>query len=315
LLEVQEVNHAKASKTSKPPARETFLVGEIGTQPIFNTRKNMHTHLIDKFERIGARAKLNIIPEQWSFGTRRRPEPRRFRGMFSLDIQNDRKGEYFLVNIPESKNLELDVLDVQVKMRHLLLMARQDGNKDKFLCGHDERHWFTCAVPCASVSNVLTAMNDLRPTDVRESLRFNSLKTRDRLRRRNAAFIRQGEWFFIPEPNLIVPERLILTHEPISRGRGKPHWLENAYRDGGQVVWVCSNRPTGVPAAEYNRLIQRNPNVAMWNWRQMTRDANVFATGAVSHPDHATIHLRGWHRVVMNTEHLARAAKNIVFLD
>jgi hypothetical protein len=31
-------------------------------------------------------------------------------------------------------------------MRHLLLMARS-WTKDKFLCGHDERHWFVCAVP------------------------------------------------------------------------------------------------------------------------------------------------------------------------
>jgi hypothetical protein len=273
----------------------------------------MHTHLIEKFERIGARAKIEVIPAGWS--PRRRSFPPGMSGSFSLDIQNDRKGEYFLVNIPEGKDLELEVLDVQAKMRHLLLMARQDGNKDKFLCGHDERHWFTCAVPGASASNVLTAMNALRPADVSQSLQFNSLKTRDRLRRRNSAFIRQGEWFFTPEPELIVPERLILTHEPISRGRGKPHWLENAYRSGGETVWVCSNRPTGVPAAEYNRLIQRNPNVALWNWRQMTRDAIVFAKGAVSHPDHATIHLRGWHRVLMNTEHEARAAKNIVFLD
>jgi hypothetical protein len=310
---VQEVDHAKAYKTSKPPARETFLVGEIGTQPTFKTRKNMHTHLIEKFERIGARAKIEIIPDRWS--PRRRSFPLGMSGSFSLDIQTDRKGEYFLVNIPESKNLELEVLDVQVKMRHLLLMARQEGNKDKFLCGHDERHWFTCAVPGASVSNVLTAMNELRPAGVRESLQFNSLKTRDRLRRRNAAFIRQGEWFFLPEPELIVPESLILTHEPISRGRGKPHWLESAYRDGGQRVWVCNKRPTGLIDADYNALLRNNPNAAAWKWRPMTRDANVFAKGAVSHPDHATIHLRGWHRVVMNTEHQARASRNIVFLD
>jgi hypothetical protein len=273
----------------------------------------MHTHLIEKFERIGARAKIEIIPDRWS--PRRRSFPLVMSGSFSLDIQTDRKGEYFLVNVPENKNLELEVLDVQAKMRHLLLMARQDGNKDKFLCGHDERHWFTCAVPGASVSNVLTAMNELRPADVRDSLPFNSLKTRDRLRRRNAAFIRQGEWFFIPEPNLIVPERLILTHELISRGRGKPHWLENAYRSGGTLVRVCNEYPTGQLEDEYKALLVQKPSAVRWNWRSMMRDAGVFANGAVSHPDHATIHLRGWHRVVMNTEHLARAAKNIVFLD
>jgi hypothetical protein len=47
----------------------------------------------------------------------------------------------------------------------------------------------------------------------------------------------------------------------------------------------------------------------------MTRDADVYATGAVRHPDHATIRLDGWHRVVMNTEQRARAMRNVVFLD
>ena len=275
----------------------------------------MNITLIEKFERIGARAKMEIIPERWSARSKWQPTPRRISGSFSLDIQNDRKGEYFLVKIPESNDLELEVLDVQTKLRHLLLMARQDGGKDKFLCGHDERHWFTCAVPGANVSNVLTAMNALRPTEVLESLTFNSLKNRDRLHRRNAAFIRQGEWFFLPEPDLIVPERLILTNEPISRGRGKPHWLEKAYRSGGTQVRVCTEYPTGLLEHEYKTLLARRPSAVGWNWKSMMRDAGVYANGAVSHPDHATIYLRGWHRVVMNTEHQARAARNIVFLD
>jgi hypothetical protein len=270
----------------------------------------MHTHLIEKFERIGARAKIEIIPDHWS--PRWRSYPPGISGSFSLDIQTDRKGEYFLVNIPESKNLELDVLDVQVKMRHLLLLARQDGNKDKFLCGHDERHWFTCAVPGASVSNVITAMNALRPAELHDA----PLKSKERFARHTNAFIRQGEWFFIPEPRLVVAEALVLHREPISRGRGKPHWLENAYRTGGELVYVNSDYPLGLVEREYKALIADKPSAGgIKNWRTMRRNAAVYAKGAVSHPDHATIHLRGWHRVVMNTEHQARAAKNIVFLD
>ena len=37
--------------------------------------------------------------------------------------------------------------------------------------------------------------------------------------------------------------------------------------------------------------------------------------GAISHPDHKTIHLHVWHKVVMNTEGQAQAMKHVVFLD
>jgi hypothetical protein len=47
----------------------------------------------------------------------------------------------------------------------------------------------------------------------------------------------------------------------------------------------------------------------------MVRDPDVYAMGAIRHPDHATIHLDGWHRVLMNTEQQARAMQNVVFID
>jgi hypothetical protein len=47
----------------------------------------------------------------------------------------------------------------------------------------------------------------------------------------------------------------------------------------------------------------------------MMREADVFAKGAVRHPDHATVVLRGWHRVAMNTEQAARAMRHVGFLD
>jgi hypothetical protein len=47
----------------------------------------------------------------------------------------------------------------------------------------------------------------------------------------------------------------------------------------------------------------------------MRRDPELYATGAVSHPDHNTIVLHGWHRVLMNTEGEARAMRHVAFLD
>jgi hypothetical protein len=270
----------------------------------------MDTHLIEKFERIGARAKIEFLPSEWSNPWR--GTPRLLHPNFSIDIQSDKHGQYFKLRIPEQNVPELEVLDIQRNMRHLLLLARQEGNKDKFLCGHDERHWFTCAVPGQSVSNVITAMNALRPAELRNA----PLKSKERFARHTSAFIRQGEWFFIPEPRLIVADTLVLHREPISRGRGKPHWLENAYRTGGELVYVNNEYPLGLIESEYKALIANKPSAGgIKNWRTMHRNAAVYAKGAVSHPDHATIYLRGWHRVIMNTEHEARAAKNIVFLD
>jgi hypothetical protein len=266
----------------------------------------MDTHLIRKFERIGARAQINRTQSRWGTPLR----------TLSIDIGFDRHGEFFDLRIPERTNFALEVVDVQPDLRHLLLLARQDGGKDKFLCGHDERHWFTCAVPGQSVSSVKTAMDALKPQAVLNSSEYQSLSRRERLRRRNAAFIRQGEWFFTPMPNLIVPDRLILRREPLSRGGGsKAHWLEEAYRTGGEPVYVSPQHPTPLTETQYTTFLAQLPRAHRWNWRCLTREPTLYARGGVSHGDHATIHLRGWHRVWMNTERDARAAKNVVFLD
>jgi hypothetical protein len=268
----------------------------------------MDTHLLQKFERIGARVKINTIPDQMlGFWQRRQT----ITGNFSIDIRNDKNGEFFELNIPHSNPPKLEVLDFQPKLRHLLLLARQNDGKDKFLCGHDERHWFTCAVPGQSVSTVLTAMNALQPAELRRA----GTPHKFLLNRKNGRFIRQGEWFFIPEPRLVVSEQFVLHREPISRGRGKPHWLENAYRVAGEKVYVSPHFPKGLTETEYQALLNRDLSARIIQFRVMVRDAIVYARGTVSHRDHATITLHGWHRVLMNTEHEARAASNIVFLD
>ena len=47
----------------------------------------------------------------------------------------------------------------------------------------------------------------------------------------------------------------------------------------------------------------------------MTRNPGVYARGAVSHADHATITLPFWHRVLMNTETQSRTMRFMAFLD
>jgi hypothetical protein len=196
-----------------------------------------------------------------------------------------------------------------------VLRPRLPQEKSKFLCGFDERHWFVAAIPEAArgVTGVDAAKTVLQFEPVRELA--SRLRTRERSRRRTSAYVRQGEWFFIPEPELVVDPKLklVLHDEPLSRGRGNAHTLEFAYRRGGSVVYVSWRRPTRISEDEYSELPREERLKS--DWRPMVRDAEVFAKGSVSHPDPATIVLRDWHRVLMNTERSARAMRHAAFLD
>jgi hypothetical protein len=256
--------------------------------------------LESKFKLMGARLKVGSLDRRL-----------RSDAPFTVDVRSDRKGEYFDIRAVAYQHVEMTVLDVRPEMRHLLLMAPVG----KFLCGHDERHWFAAAVP-GNASNVKTAMEALKPWAVRHEQSMKRIRTRDRLRRRNDAFIRQGEWFFVPAPELAVREFLVMRNEPLSRGEGsKPHMCEYIYRLGGQTVYVCSERPNGITEAQYHKLIASRPGARNWAWRVMRRGMQVYARGRVWHPDHKSIYLEGWHRVFMNTEGESPATRNVVFLD
>jgi hypothetical protein len=233
-----------------------------------------------------------------------------------IDIGRDRHGEFFDIQADQDANVE--VLDVQPRDRHLLLMVRQPNGrpglpdfKEKLLCGHDERHWFVAGVP-QQASTVVTAKEALKPNAVRDRERGKKGKRKKRLRRKTDEFIRQGEWFFIPAPDVRVDEKLILRKEPIQRGGGKPHVCEERYRDGGTTVYVCRQHPNGLTTAQYRRLLKKHPDAAEWNWHVMRRNPVAYVRGRITHPDHATIRLDGWHRVAMSTE---GRSSSVAFLD
>lgn len=276
----------------------------------------MYTQPLEsKFHAMGARLKVREIPSRWRQGDHTWISPKDF----AMDIRRDGHGQYFELRVPShlSQALDVTVMQCEPSRRHLLLAVRQSGTKpqmDRFLCGHDEREWFVAAVP-GGASSVNDAMNALQPTEVRASLVQHSVSTRDRHARKNEAFRRQGEWFFVPEPLMEVDEKLVLHHEPLRRGRGKSHLVEQLYRTGGETVHVCRSHPSGLSPAEYQSLLQRNPGAARWGWQVMRRDPGVYARGKVSHTDHATITLPCWHRVLMNTESQSRTMANVAFLD
>ena len=263
-------------------------------------------HLERAFESIGARFQVTGRIRRW---------PRAATG-YEIDIGHDRRGPFFALRGDEASlaRVELALLNKEKGDRHLLLLIKDRAakRKDRFLCGHDEREWFVAAVP-GSACTVSQAKEALKPPAVRNK----GLSPRKAQSRHNAAFRRQGEWFFVPvEQPLTVDPKLVLRNEPISRGNGsKPHLVEKLFRTGGETVFVCARHPNGLTASQYERVIRRDPAAKHWRWQQMRRNPGVFAMGTVRHPDHATIVLPEWCEVLINEEHRAPSRSNLAFLD
>ncbi|NQT13620.1 MAG: hypothetical protein HQ582_12785 [Planctomycetes bacterium] len=271
----------------------------------------MTTSTLEKhFARMGAEVHV----------TEGRRRGRRGSSTFAVDVRNDRKGSFFDITLGREGRQEVEVLDVRPGERHLLLLVRNEAagraEKHKFLCGHDERDWFVAAVPDArGVSNVATAMEALKPEEVRQEQVRRKVKPRHRNRRKNAAFVRQGEWFFIPCPDLVVDAKLILRGEPLVRGGGKPHRVDELYRSGGETVYVARGFPQGLTSFAYVRLLARYPDKKHLHWKVMRRNPEVYVRGRVRHGDHKTVVLDCWHLVRMNTETQAAAMQHVAFLD
>jgi hypothetical protein len=253
-------------------------------------------HLERAFGKMGARVRVNRIDDP----------------LVRVDVKKGKEGTYFDLRV--GKEVEVDVLDVQLSNKHLLLLTHNNEGKSRFLLGRDERDWFVAAIPESyPASSVSQAMEALKPTAVVAAQEKKGVKPKKRNRRKNEAYIRQGEWFMMPTPGLKVDKKLVLKKEPLRRGRGKPHMAEELYRIGGTTVYVNSSHPNGITAKAYAAL----PSEARKGpWRMMSRDPEVYVRGKITHSDHKTIDLGEiWHRVYPNRETEARAGRNVAFLD
>ncbi|MBC8135949.1 MAG: hypothetical protein H8F28_08705 [Fibrella sp.] len=276
------------------------------------------------FEKIGARLRVD---SEVTHAPSHRREP------YTLDVQENKRGskeETYLLRVRPAalESLQISVLDVQPQLRHLLLMARPLEIKDterpaltlteqsRLLCGHDERHWFVAAVKngVGAPTGVAEAMESLKPAGVAAQQYRAGVRAKDWHRRKNAGFVRQGEWFFLPEPDLVPSKNAVIySDEPIRRSSGnKPHIVEELIRDGGDTVYVCDRYSAGVSEARYQQLLKTKTGARAFNWRPMRRNPDVYARGRVRHADHATLFLPCWHRVRMNGEILSA---QVAFLD
>lgn len=284
----------------------------------------MATDIAAQFEKMGARVRVRPAAAGW-----RRQQFAHGRHTFvrmlpATPLQVDVRREYGreLFDIRYQADVHLTVPDCRPADRHLLLVANTRdaatpgarAQRDVFLCGHDERHWFVAAIPeRAGVYDVQGAKDALKPAMVWEAMAEHAVPMAHRDRRRTAAFVRQGEWFFIPRPRLHVSPRDVIPNEPIQRGAGKPHLCEHLFRTAGHRVYVCDAHPNGLTEEAYYALPREQRKTR--SWRQMVRDANVYVKGSIRHPDHKTLWLEDWHQVVMNTETQSRAMRHVAFLD
>lgn len=194
-------------------------------------------------------------------------------GGFEIDIRQDGRLEVFDLRLPRDGSITARVLDLDRRQRHLLLDVthRGSGERQRYLCGHDEFHWFVAALPQRpEAASVPAAMESLKPQLVLDAQDEKRVKRSRRRRRRTAAYVRQGEWFFLPRPQLVVDEHDVERHGMLVRGQGKPHRVEWLYRPA-EGTGIC-------------------------------------ARGRVTHPDHSMLVLEVWHQVVQNAEALANRA-------
>jgi hypothetical protein len=281
----------------------------------------MDINLVKKsIEKIGAPVSVEKARTTRRFG--RNPE---FLPPATFDVKKIKGKETVLVTYnPESEGT-ISVLDCSPEDRHVLFLLKYLGSdkkeiKAKVLCGHDERHWFSCGVPEPRVSTIKGAKQALMPVEVLDESKKKKVKSKDLLKRKNLAHRRQGEWFFVPAPEFIPPDiNMIKKNEPISRGRGsKPHMCEEVYNTGGQEVYFHEKyAPNGIRKVALDKLMDKLRADGIRNVNFTTRSAGgvTYARGYVRHPDHSTIYLPGWHRVYMNTEGRSRGARASVFLD
>ena len=276
--------------------------------------------IINKFEAIGARIRIR--------GEAETPltlkDPVKAAGEFKIDVAGDRQGQYF--DIRADGALEMNVLDLRPRDRSLLLMVKvyQPGDRSleasklKLLCGFDEQEWFAAQAPTHASRDVESAKQALKPDLVVWSEKQSNVKNKQRHRRKNKGFIRQGEWFFLPRADLNPDKIRIRRKEPIflagERAGSKPHVADEAFRRGGEQVYYHRRYArSGLLELEKAKLFEQNQKAANASgWQVMVRNPELFVRGGVRHPDHKTVILRDWHRVVVNREVRSEA---VVFLD
>jgi hypothetical protein len=265
----------------------------------------METAVIKKFEEMGAKVQVN---------ERKNPHPRF--GDFSINIRNG------IFQLTKTDKVDLQVVDIDKEDRHLLLLVRLEDirgreTKQRYLAGHDERDWFTCAIPTV-VKTVFEAKEQLKPKELRDLESGGNVKTKNKQKRHRKVkgvgkVHRQGEFMFIPQPDW-KPSKgtFILKNEPM-RQNGRPHVAAEVIRFGGRNIYTRGR--TVLEIDQFKELQKKDPKEAS-RYRIEVANPTVYARGTIRHPDHKTLDLGElWHKVLVNTEQEATFIRNVLFID
>jgi hypothetical protein len=87
------------------------------------------------------------------------------------------------------------------------------------------------------------------------------------------------------------------------------------YRTGGEAIYYSALKRRTLTVPQYRQLLRQHPQTVKEDWRIMQRDMAAYGRGTVCHPDHRTVTLHDWHRILMNTESQAPAMQHVAFLD
>ena len=181
------------------------------------------------------------------------------------------------------------------------------GIPDGFVFNLKHRSW--------TIVEVELARHSLHDHINPQVTRFAVARKKNRNKRKNEAFRRQGEWFFIPLPNFEPPRGAhVGRNEPLQRdGNSKPHICEELYQSRGKTIMTHrEHAPKGISIDQYNSLERKVRQAG--GWRRQSRVSRAYVRGKVRHPDHHTITLPGWHEVMLNREGAVRNSV-VTFID
>jgi hypothetical protein len=212
------------------------------------------------------------------------------------------KGTFRLTGIPPEN---IQVLDTNPGIKHLLILVRDEGvtKKTKFLCGHDERDYFVAQVG-PTATNVAKAMDSLKPEDVIIAGKRGGVRKKDKNKHTTPAWKRQGEWFFIPVDFVPGKNDLVMKKEPFFRQGSSRHFAEEAVRKSGKAVYLKDGFK--VSRVEYMRFLKlRMSGYPVGKLESRIETGEMLVRGKITHKDHTTLVLQGWHRVLLNNEESA----------
>jgi len=235
-----------------------------------------------------------------------------------INVAEDSKGEHFTMTIHpsiEESDVTIHLLDYDKHLRQMLLFVKfpnivsngwlkpvtidrkKPFDTARLLVGHDEMHWFVAGVTRSMT--VKQAFESLRPDAVTVAMKKSGEKDKNWRKRKNKGFIRQGEWFFVPVHFVEGSQTIIHKNEPISRPTGgKPHFVEEIVRFGGENVYVNLKDQTILSPDQFKKI----PTKERIFYGQRVMGATVLGRGKVKHPDHHTVELKSWHEIHLSRE-------------